>query len=340
MDRFTNGMLAVIRKYHMIEAGDAVTVGFSGGGDSAALLTALWSIRRLLRCELRAVHVNHGIRGREADDDEAFCRQFCRERDIPFSAVRVDVPAFAAETGSSVEETARLLRYRALGQAAERPQGGRARIAVAHHAGDQAETILLQLCRGSGLRGLGGMQPVRGNVIRPLIETEQAEIQSYLSSRKIPYVTDSTNLSAEYTRNYLRLEILPRLAAQVNERAAGHLCFAGAQAAQADAYFTRLAGAYLEEASGTGEQEGKKYISLNRRDLKEKEQIVRRYVIIEALRSIGAGGRDWGEKHFASVDEAMFRRSGYHLDLPQGVSCDNTYREMILSICRGKENEL
>lgn len=188
-----------------------VLCGFSGGSDSAALLTLLhrFSLTHSDHFSLAAAHVHHGIRGEEADRDAAFCANFCRERNIPFFALSVDVPSYARVHKVGLEEAARVLRYAELRRVCD--ESGYDFIATAHNATDQLETVLMHLIRGSGIDGLCGMREKNGDVIRPLLSVPKEEILSFCRQEKIPYVTDSTNCDPHYTRNYLRSDVLPLL---------------------------------------------------------------------------------------------------------------------------------
>ena len=154
-------------------------------------------------------HYNHGLRGEEADRDEAFVRAFCEERDIPFYSRKGDVAAFAAANHLSVEDGARKLRYAFLEETAKAVNA--AVVVTAHTADDNAETVLLNLIRGTGLRGMGGIPPVRGNVLRPMLHVTRAEIEDYMTERGIPHVEDSTNALDIYSRNRIRHEVMPVL---------------------------------------------------------------------------------------------------------------------------------
>ena len=186
--------------------GDEVTVGLSGGADSVALLCVLKDIAPGWHLTLRACHVNHCLRGEESDADEAFCRELCDRLAVPLTVTRCDVPAYCALHGESVETGARSMRYDALFAAA-----GKGLIATAHHLDDNAETVLLNLLRGSALDGLCGIPLRRGNIIRPLLCVTREETENYLASISQPYCTDSTNLSDEATRNRLRHAVFPVL---------------------------------------------------------------------------------------------------------------------------------
>lgn len=173
----------------------------SGGADSVALACALW----ILEVPFTALHVNFGLRGAESERDEAFVREFCRLHDIPLHVRRFDTREEAARTGESLEMAARRLRYAWFAEL-----GGA--VCVAHHLEDQAETLLLRLLRGAGLRGLTAMRAVRADgVWRPLLQVRKAEILAFLAELQQPYVTDSTNADTQFRRNFVRHRLMPRL---------------------------------------------------------------------------------------------------------------------------------
>lgn len=245
-----DALMLEIKRYieanQLIRPGDGVVVGLSGGPDSVFLLYALHTLQPRMGFTLRAVHVHHGIRGAEADRDEAFSEKLCAKLDIPFQAVHVAAPAYAAQHGLSLEEAARILRYEAL--EAARQQLGQTRaawIAVAHHLDDQAETVLHNLVRGAGLRGLAGMENRRNHVIRPLLSIKREDILKWLKQYDIPYVTDSTNADPHYTRNRIRSTVLPELR-EINPEASAHIAHSAALLREADAYFHALALQYVD----------------------------------------------------------------------------------------------
>lgn len=233
----------------MFTQGDRVVLGVSGGADSVCLLLAMAENDKEI-C-LRVVHVHHGLRGKEADRDGEFVRELCRELGVPFEIVYRDVAGYAREKGLSVEEAGRILRYEALEGAAKRweEDGGRqVLIGVAHHQDDNVETILHHLLRGSGLRGLAGMQPVQGNRVRPLLGVRRQEIVEYLEKRGMEWCEDSSNGEKEYTRNRIRGELIPYMTRYVNERASENILHAGRLFGQADVYLRRQAEKVWEEA--------------------------------------------------------------------------------------------
>ncbi len=198
-----NKAIETIRRYRMIERGDRVVVGVSGGADSMALLHFLHTRREDLGITVAACHVNHHLRGEESERDEQFVRSFCSDHQIPLTVYGLDLPA-VQKKHESTEECARRERYRCFG-------GQEGKIATAHTASDNAETVLLNLLRGTGTKGLCGIPPVRGEIIRPLLRCTREDTEDYCEKNGIGYVTDSTNLSESYTRNRIRKNLLPML---------------------------------------------------------------------------------------------------------------------------------
>ena len=201
---FVERVRRTIEKHHMLEKGDRVVVGLSGGADSSALLEALYLLKEQYSLSLFAAHINHGIRGEEADNDEAFAESLAKQRDIPFLCLKADAPAYAKEHRIGLEEAGRRIRYDYFESCAK---GGK--IATAHTLSDNAETVLLHLSRGAGTKGLCGIPPIRGNIIRPLIECSRDEVEAFCKKRGLDFVTDSTNLCDNYSRNFIRNNIMP-----------------------------------------------------------------------------------------------------------------------------------
>ncbi len=191
-------------KYNMIKSGDTVVCGLSGGADSVCLLLSLNQLSAEMNFSLEAIHVNHCLRGEESDRDQQFCHDLCERLNIPFNAVSCDVKGYSEKNGLSCEEAARELRY---GIFREYSMGKL--LATAHNADDNLETMLLNLIRGTGLKGIAGIPPMRDNIIRPLIAVSRLEIEEYLQKCGQDFVTDSTNLTDDYTRNKIRHNIIP-----------------------------------------------------------------------------------------------------------------------------------
>ncbi len=199
--------LKAVNKYAMLSDTKEIIVGFSGGADSVCLLHILDFYKKTFGYSLKAVHINHGIRGDEAKSDENFARDFCCAFNIPFFLVSVDCVSEAKKNKESVEECGRRIRYESFNSFC----GEKSKIATAHNANDNAETVIFNITRGTSVKGLCGIPFMRDNIIRPLLYCSRKEIEGYCSENYLKFVTDSTNLSVDYTRNKIRHLVLPVL---------------------------------------------------------------------------------------------------------------------------------
>ena len=194
---------AFLKEYCLLSPGDRVTVALSGGADSVALLFSLYLLKEELNITLEAAHFNHHLRGEESDRDEAFCRDFCGRYDIP-----IQVSGARVSPGKKgLEAAAREARYAFL-------RGLPGKVATAHTADDNAETVLLRLLRGTGLKGLGAIAPVSGNVIRPMLSVTRRDVEAFLKEYHLPHVEDSSNAEDDFLRNRIRHGILPLMRAE------------------------------------------------------------------------------------------------------------------------------
>ena len=228
-----------IDKHGLLKQGDKVLVALSGGADSVALLVALLK----LGYDCGAIHCNFHLRDEESDRDELFVKELCARLDVALQIVHFDTKAYAKEKGISIEMAARELRYATFEE--HRTATGAHTIAVAHHRDDSAETLLLNLIRGTGIKGLRGIQPRNGHIIRPLLCVGRDEIIDYLKWRGESYVTDSTNLTCDYTRNKIRLEIIPKLA-EINPSILATLAATAQRIGEAERVYSNA----VEEAIG------------------------------------------------------------------------------------------
>ena len=194
-----------IKKHKLLSLSDLYIVALSGGADSVALLLLLDE----MGYKFHALHCNFHLRGEESDRDERFCEDLCLKKNIPFHRIHFDTLMYAETHKMSVEMAARELRYRYFEQL--RKDIGAEGICVAHHQDDTVETVLLNLVRGTGLRGLTGIQPRNGAILRPLLCVTRTEIEAYLATKQQDYVTDSTNLETDFVRNKIRLQVVPLL---------------------------------------------------------------------------------------------------------------------------------
>jgi len=188
--------------------------------------------------------VHHGLRGAEADADEALCRSLCERWNVPLTVAHLDVAAEAARTHETVEQAGRRLRYELLEKEADRLD---AKIATAHTASDQAETVLLHMTRGCGLHGLTGIPPRRGRIVRPLLSCSREQVEAYCTQHALTFATDSTNADLSYARNRVRHRVLPELS-EINPRVREALCRLCDRLSEDDAYLTDRASALLASA--------------------------------------------------------------------------------------------
>jgi len=202
-------VLKTIRGRNMLSSGDKIVVAFSGGVDSTALIYILNSLSKRLNIKLFAAHLNHQIRGKDADADASFVKRTSDKLGIPCFAEKFDVPGFARQEKLNLEDAARRIRYEFLERIAAKT--GANKIALAHTADDNIETFLMRLIRGTGMKGLEGIPPVRDKIVRPMIELYRKEIEQYLSSKKITARIDRTNYETKYLRNRVRRNLIPAL---------------------------------------------------------------------------------------------------------------------------------
>ncbi len=203
-----NLVLAAIEKYNMISTGDRVVVALSGGADSVSLLDALCSLKEKYNLTIYAAHLNHNLRGEEAECDENFCKILCKNYEVELFIKSIDIHTLANEQKISEELCGRNERYKFFDELSVRLN---AKIATAHSASDNAETLIYNIARGSSVRGLSAIPPKRGRIIRPLIEVSRAQIEEYCKQKGLAFVTDSTNLTDDYTRNRIRHSVMGTL---------------------------------------------------------------------------------------------------------------------------------
>ena len=278
----------------MINSGDTVVVGVSGGADSVAMLSVLRSISDDYNLKLVCVHLNHGIRGDEAVRDQEYVRQLCRSMDIRFVCEYKDIPSLSKKLGQSEELTGRNERYALFRKIASSENN--AKIAVAHNMNDCGETIIMKLSRGSGINGLKGIPPVNGDIIRPLIECERCDIEKYLSDRNLDYMTDSTNSNTKYTRNLIRNKIIP-LIRQINPSFVKTVYTNSTNIADDDDFIRTCARQYAE-----------KYVSYIdggvRIDIKNTQKLhkaMQRRILLYAIELINGNNLDIEQKHIETL---------------------------------------
>lgn len=326
MIQVQNEVRQYIARTHMISKGDRVIIGVSGGADSTALLHVLVQLGGIFRAQYRVVHVHHGIRGAEADRDAKFVEALCRKYKIPFKVVSVQTLQFAKKHKISTEEAGRYLRYAAFEEEAqnwekEADTDKRVLVAVAHNREDNAETVLMQLCRGSGLKGVAGMKPMRGRIIRPLLTVGRADIEAYLQKEEIAWCTDSTNLQDDYTRNRIRHEILPKLISGVNQSAVENITRAARLIGEADIYLAKQAQAILNDCVIQDEES----CGVSTADLVKQDPIIRTYMLRLMIGMVNRTMKNITARHIDDMNRLAEAETGKRLNLPYGLEAVRTY---------------
>lgn len=306
--------------------GERVLCAVSGGLDSMCLLHMLDAWCRERGGQLTAAHFNHRLRGAAADRDEAFVREICGQWDIPLAVGRKDVREHAKREGLSLEEAARSLRYAFLRRAAA--EAGCRRIYTAHHAGDNAETVLLNLIRGTGLSGLTGMDWQRENLCRPLLNVTQEELEAYAAQWKIPHMEDETNADPDAAaRNLLRLQVMPLLE-ELNPRAVEHICAAARRLREAD---RSLEADAAERTAHVEVRDGRVTLSVD--ELAHATEAVRLRMLLRLFDLLGVGRKDIGAAHLNAILD-LTRRTAWgkegRLSLPHNVTARYCRRWLIL----------
>jgi tRNA(Ile)-lysidine synthase len=319
-----------IFRYDMIHSGNRVIVAVSGGPDSVCLLHLLWDLMEELGMDLVVAHFDHGLRPAEDQAETAFVKELAQSFGLPFETEKA---APAAVGDASTEEKARTARYHFLDKvrAAHRAQ----KIALGHHLNDQAETVLMRLLRGSGPSGLAGIPPMRdGVIIRPLIGLTRREIEDYLKAHHCAYMTDSSNLQADYLRNKIRLQLMPLLE-QYQPRLLQRLGDTAELLRSENEYLDLLADRWLDEM---GESPEGGDMSFPAGDFLELPLALRRRVARQAIKRLQGSLRRIQQRHIHAIHElAQTHTPQGMLHLPKGVVVQKSYGDLVFSTRPQKE---
>lgn len=333
-------MLNKVKKYiesnRMLSKKEKVVLGVSGGADSVCLFFVLLELREVYQLELHVVHVNHLIRGEEADADQEYVEKICKENNVPFHLVKEDVKRYAKEQHLSEEEAGRDIRYQAFEQVREKYNCDV--IAVAHNSNDCAETMLFQLVRGSGLTGLTGIKTKRDLIIRPLLSVTRAEIEQYLGERGIPYQTDATNLQTEYTRNKIRLHVLPYLEKNINSQAISHIVKSTQMLKEVEEFIEKQTNICYNSLVQCND--GRYYF--DREEFLKEDIVIRKTVVREILHNLSGQLKDIESIHIEDICALASKGVGKKIDLPYDIVAYNDYKNLILTSSKvsSSNNEL
>ena len=273
-------VLETIKKYNLIEDGDRVVVGVSGGPDSISLLNILnrFKNNKILNFEIIAVHINHQIR-EEANDDEEYVKDYCEKNQIKFFAKRIDVIKYANNNKMGLEEAGRKLRYEFFDEIVKKEKANK--IAIAHNKNDKAETIIMNILRGSGISGLKGIEPIRDNkYIRPIIECERKEIEEYAEINNLDPRIDKTNFENDCTRNKIRNIVLPYIQKEFNPNIIETMNRLSSVAEETDKYIQNQV---MSEFDKIKIEEKNRNIILNLKEFNTKDVLIRKKILIYTI---------------------------------------------------------
>lgn len=325
-------VLQTIEKFNMIQDNDNIIVGVSGGADSICLLHVLHSLKKYKKINIHVVHIHHGIRGKDADADAEYVQSYSKSIGLKSHVFYYDIKQEASKNKVSEEEMGRIIRYKVFNKVC--CQHSNSKIAVAHHMNDQVETILMNLFRGTGAKGLGGIRPVRDNIIRPLIECTRDEIETYCAQYNLRYHNDITNEDEVYTRNRIRHSVIPFIEENFNSQFVSSVVQTADLIREEDEYLQQLA-----------EQKAKDYVieTAHREytiDLKtfNKEHLVIKNRIIRAIfSSVCIGLKDIEYKHIKAIIDLGYKEVSKEIHLPGDIIARKSYDSIIITPNRKEE---
>jgi tRNA(Ile)-lysidine synthase len=320
-----------IKDYSMFEKNDLVIIALSGGPDSLALLHMMYELKDILQINLVAAHINHCLRGKESDEDEKFVIEVCEKYNIPSYVKRINVENLSNHLGISSEMAGREARYRYFEELKTMLQANK--IALAHHANDQAETVLMRLIRGCGLEGLIGIKPVREEIyVRPLIRLLKSEIEEYCSINDLKPRIDKTNYENIYSRNKVRLELIPYIKENFNCDIVNTL--------NRFSETVRVDNDYLELSA---EEKFHEYYSVKdnngticKKAFNEHPAILNR-IIRMSIKNIKGNLTNVEKKHIESIIRLQKNQTGKELNLPDGIKILNNYKGIVIIECQDKK---
>jgi len=324
-DTFIDKVFSAIKKYAMLKGEEKVLVGLSGGPDSVCILYVLHRLKDRLALNINALYIDHGLRPDETRNEIEFCRQLCGELSVDFLDRSIDVKTYAKEQGFNLQEAARELRYMTFERTAY--DIGAKKIALGHTIDDQLETFFMRMFRGSGPKGLSGIPPVRGMIIRPLLEVDREDIEDYLKLEHKSFIMDSSNLKKDYLRNKLRLELIPEM-----KKMAPHITKSIARTMdilrEEEKYFEIIIAKTLMKLIS---RKTDKQIELFLSPLEAMDRVILRRVLRRALdETRGLRGIEF--VHIENIIELVKHgRQGDRISLPRGLRAIKDYATLILT---------
>lgn len=327
-----------IKKQELLKSGDRVIAGVSGGADSMCMLLILLSLKQELDLDIIVAHVNHGIRGEEAKRDADFVEAFCADKGLAFELANADIPRIAKETGTTSEEAGRNYRYSFFCELAEKYSAEK--IAVAHNSDDNAETVLFNIFRGSGIGGLKGILPKRSisgkgskyTLIRPVLALSRAEIEEGLKEAGQDFCTDRTNNEDTYARNRLRNTILPMARDNINANVYGHIESLSRQAASVHDFIEQETDKYASCINPITDEDGRKTgVSIDIPSTVKLHRVLKQSLIRRAFEMVSGRLKDVEETHIEAIEDLINKQSGKRISLPYNITATRVYDSIILS---------
>lgn len=315
---------AYIRQENLIENGDVIIAGVSGGADSVCMLTILHELSKTMNISVIVVHVNHQIRGEEADNDEKYVRDLAIRYNMKFEPFDLNVAGLAKNWKMSVEEAGRKVRYGVFDEMMNYYKGNK--IAVAHNANDLAETVLFNMVRGSNLHGMTGISSKRGNVIRPILCLYRDEIESFLHDRDIDYCIDSTNTHDDYSRNKLRLNVMPELN-RINDQATRHIGDIAVMAKQYVNYVDKIIDTYIKEVAVI--KDGSVELDIDK--ISSLEDVILDGIIYKTITIVSGKVKDVTRAHVQTVKSLLSANTGKMVSLPYDLLAFRSYNDLIIT---------
>ena len=308
----------------LLNHGETIAVALSGGKDSVCLLHLLLSVKDELSLTVKAVHVNHSIRGAESDRDEEFCKTLCKNVGVELFSQTVDAPAFSKENNLSLEQGARVLRYQVFSSLIK--SGYAQKIATAHHKNDNFETLLFNLFRGAGIKGLSGIKAVNDFVIRPIGHLSRNDVENYITEHNLNSVEDGTNLDSTYTRNFIRNELVPKILERFPDAVESGYRLSKI-ASEEDEFLSELALSVLSE------KDGKIYLPIS------SPRVLFNRAVIIALNKLGVT-KDYEFIHVLQVENLKSLQNGSVVTLPKGVFATKEYENIVFSNDKQEKSQL
>lgn len=326
---FLDQIKSTIKKYNMLQKGDGVMAGVSGGPDSVTLLHVLNSLKKEYSLNIVIAHLDHKFRGEESEADRKFCESLAKKYNLEIAWEAIDVPKIAKEKGISPEEAARFERYDFFKRASKKK--GIEKIAVGHTRDDQAETVLMRIMRGAGMKGLGGISPVKEmpgfKIIRPLIEVSRKDVESFVSEAGLKFRTDSSNEKSIYTRNKIRLELIPLLEKEFNSNIKEVLANMAENLQIENDFLARYARRKFKSVSKIKPGE----ILIDIKKFRKQPEAVRKRILRAGLEELKGDLRRLTYQHWKEIEELIYNRPVNSIvDLPGGISVAKDRANIIL----------